>query len=469
MARAELIFVCQQCAQASAKWSGQCPSCSSWNTLVQENTLAPPGALKVSPKLSKKSELIFESLSGGAPPPARLVTGIEEFDRVVGGGLVPGSALLIAGDPGVGKSTLLLQVAAKASLEGLTIAYISGEEAIDQIRGRAQRLGLSQAQVSLASETGLRPILDAIKAHKPDIVIVDSIQTLWSDVIESAPGSVSQVRACSADLIRLSKSKSICLIMVGHVTKEGQIAGPRVVEHMVDAVLSFEGERGYSYRILRGVKNRFGATDEIGVFEMSDGGLKEVPNPSALFLGEHTGASSGSAVFAGIEGTRPVLVEIQALVSPSAYGTPRRAVVGWDSGRLAMILAVLEARCGIGFGQNDVYLNVAGGLKIAEPAADLAVALALCSALTDTAIPKNSVVFGEIALSGDIRGVGRTELRLKEAHKLGFDRAFIAQASALTSPSSHNDPAQSGMQITSFETLGEAIAALMVVDKSENS
>jgi DNA repair protein RadA/Sms len=343
---------------------------------------------------------------------------------VCGGGVVPGSAILLGGDPGVGKSTLLLQVAAHAARRGAACAYISGEEAIEQVRSRAQRMGLADAPVKLAAETALREILDGLKRERFDLVVIDSIQTLWSDAHEAAPGSVTQVRAAAGELVRLAKKRGVAVILVGHVTKEGTIAGPRVIEHMVDAVLAFEGERGYPFRILRGAKNRFGATDEIGVFEMGDAGLAEVKNPSALFLDTSGERAAGAAVFAGVEGSRPVLVEFQALVAPSAYGTPRRAVVGWDSGRLAMVLAVLEARCGLGLGDRDVYLNVAGGLRVVEPAADLAAAAALVSSALDQALPQDCVVFGEISLAGDVRSVSRMDARLKEAAKLGFRRAL---------------------------------------------
>lgn len=355
----------------------------------------------------------------------RHLTGIGEFDRVTGGGLVPGSALLIGGDPGIGKSTVLLQVT--AALSGTArCAYISGEEAIDQMRLRADRLGLRGARVDLAAATSVRDIATSLDTpNGPEIVVVDSVQTLYLDALESAPGTVSQVRASAQELIRLAKRRGFVLLLVGHVTKEGMIAGPRVLEHMVDTVLYFEGERGHQFRILRAVKNRFGATDEIGVFEMTDGGLKEVVNPSALFLAERESDVSGACVFAGMEGSRPVLVEIQSLIAPSSLGTPRRAVVGWDSGRLAMIMAVLEARCGLSFGAADVYLNVAGGLRIGEPAADLAVAAALASSANDSAMPAETVVFGEIGLSGEVRAVARAGARLKEAAKLGFSRAIV--------------------------------------------
>ena len=377
---------------------------------------------------SAKGRVIeFAPLSGVSESPPRRISGIGEFDRVTGGGLVAGSALLIGGDPGIGKSTLLLQVTARLASGG-KCAYISGEEAIDQVRLRAQRLGLEKAPVDLASATSVRDILTTLEQNRYDVVVIDSIQTMYLDTLESAPGTVAQVRASAQELIRVAKKRGTCLLIVGHVTKEGQIAGPRVLEHMVDTVLYFEGDRGHSFRILRAVKNRFGATDEIGVFEMAQEGLQEVSNPSELFLAQRQQNVSGSAVFAGIEGTRPVLVEIQALVAPSPLGTPRRAVIGWDSGRLSMVLAVLEARCGVAIGPNDVYLNVAGGLKISEPAADLAVAAALVSALTGVPVPADMVVCGEIGLSGEVRAVSQIEQRLKEAGKLGFAHALVPAA-----------------------------------------
>jgi DNA repair protein RadA/Sms len=433
MARDGAAYICQTCGAVHTKWAGQCPACGAWNSLVEERTTAPPGGLAPS-KATKTRGLNFETLQSEDAALPRIVTGISEFDRVCGGGVAMGSAILLGGDPGVGKSTLLLQVCAAAAARGARCAYISGEEAVDQVRGRAGRMGLSDAPVKLAAETALRDIVDGLKREQFDLVVIDSIQTIWSDMHEAGPGSVTQVRAAACELVRLAKRRGVAVILVGHVTKDGAIAGPRVVEHMVDAVLSFEGERGYPFRILRAAKNRFGATDEIGVFEMGDAGLREVVNPSALFLNEGGQRAAGAAVFAGIEGSRPVLVEFQALVAPSAYGTPRRAVVGWDSGRLAMVLAVLEARCGLGFGQRDVYLNVAGGLRITEPAADLAAAAALASSALDTPLPQDCVVFGEVSLSGDIRPVSRMEGRLKEAAKLGFGRAFGPAAAAENSP-----------------------------------
>jgi DNA repair protein RadA/Sms len=361
-----------------------------------------------------------------------MATGIDELDRVTGGGIVPGSALLIGGEPGIGKSTLLLQLCASLAVRGRRTLYFSGEEAAAQVRLRAERLGLSSYPVLLASETNLANILATLSEdRRADLVVIDSIQTLWADQLDAAPGTVSQVRAATGSLIRYAKQSGAAMLLVGHVTKDGQIAGPKVVEHMVDTVLSFEGDRGHPFRILRAVKNRFGATDEIGVFEMAQAGLREVANPSELFLGDRDAKAPGAAVFAGVEGTRPLLVEIQALVAPSALGTPRRAVVGWDANRLSMVLAVLDARCGVSLAQHDVYLNVAGGLKITEPAADLAAAAALLSSLSGDALPSDCVYFGEISLSGAVRAAGHMTTRLKEAQKLGFKRATVPAAGDL--------------------------------------
>jgi DNA repair protein RadA/Sms len=426
MPRALNQFVCQSCGAAYPKWAGRCEACGGWNSLVEEAVAArAPKGLGT----GKARKLAFAGLEGGGDAPPRRLTGIAEFDRVCGGGLVPGTALLIGGDPGIGKSTLLLQIVAALasgkSGQALACLYVSGEESLDQVRLRATRLAVGGAPVMLAAATSTRDIAASLGAKDaPQIVVIDSIQTLYVDTIEAAPGTVSQVRASAQELIRLAKERGFTLFLVGHVTKEGMIAGPRVLEHMVDTVLYFEGDRGHQFRIMRAVKNRFGPTDEIGVFEMTDHGLAEVPNPSTLFLAERQSPVSGTAVFAGMEGTRPVLVEIEALVAPSMLGTPRRAVVGWDGNRLAMILAVLEARCGIAIGARDVYLNVAGGLRIAEPAADLAVAAALLSALSQEPVPDKTVVFGEIGLSGEVRPVGQAEARLREAAKLGFANAF---------------------------------------------
>lgn len=424
MAKASVQYVCQTCGATSPRWAGHCDACGQWNTFQQEAASDPLPKGHTGGKGGRT--IRFVGLDGDGALPPRMPTGMAELDRVTGGGLVPGSVLLVGGDPGIGKSTLMLQVSAALAMGNQRCLYISGEEAVEQVRLRAGRLGLAKAPVGLASVTALRDILATLEdGSPPDVVIIDSIQTMYLDTLDSAPGTVSQVRTGSHELIRTAKKRGFVLFLVGHVTKDGQLAGPRVMEHMVDCVLYFEGERGHPFRILRAVKNRFGATDEIGVFEMSDRGLVEVPNPSALFLAERRGNVTGSCVFAGVEGSRPMLVEIQALVSSSGPGTPRRAVVGWDSGRLSMILAVLEARCGISLAGNDVYLNVAGGLRINEPAADLAVATALLSAHLGVAAPADMVIFGEIGLSGEIRPVSHRDLRLKEAAKLGFAQALL--------------------------------------------
>ena len=417
-------FVCASCGATYAKWAGRCDACGEWNSIQEEVPLA-SGPAKKSLGAARGKSIKLTDLSTTEAPLTRALFGIGELDRVCGGGLVPASVTLVGGDPGIGKSTLLLQAAATFSASGKPTIYVSGEEATTQIRMRASRLGLSKAPVRLAAETNLRNILTTLETEKPELAIIDSIQTMWADHVESAPGSVAQVRACAHELTTFAKRHGVSVILVGHVTKEGQIAGPRVVEHMVDTVLYFEGERGHQFRILRAVKNRFGPADEIGVFEMTGAGLSEVSNPSALFLSERDNPASGAVVYAGMEGTRPLLVELQALVAPSPLSNPRRTVVGWDSGRLSMILAVLEARLGISFAGLDVYLNVAGGMKISEPAADLAVAAALLSAREDTALPAETVVFGEISLSGAVRPAAQTDSRLREAEKLGFLKAHL--------------------------------------------
>jgi DNA repair protein RadA/Sms len=422
VAKPVVKFICSACGADFPKWVGKCEVCGGWNTLEETVAIkATPGGMKPAGKAGK---IEFFGLAGVNPPPPRVPTTIAEFDRVLGGGLVPASVVLVGGDPGIGKSTLLLQAGAALGHAGRRVLYISGEESIDQIRLRALRLGLTKAPMDLAAATQLGDILASF-AQFPDasLVVIDSIQTMWTDGVDSAPGSVTQVRAAAFELIRAAKTQGFALMLVGHVTKEGNLAGPRVLEHMVDVVLHFEGDRGHQFRILRGVKNRFGATDEIGVFEMTGAGLAEVANPSALFLAERRGNVSGSAVFAGLEGSRPVLVEIQVLLAPNPGGSPRRSVIGWDSGRLAMLLAVLETRCGLKLAMNDVYLNVAGGLRVTEPAADLAVAAALISALSDVPTDPGMVFFGEIGLSGELRAVAQAELRLKEAAKLGFAQA----------------------------------------------
>jgi DNA repair protein RadA/Sms len=429
MSKSSASFTCAACGASYRKWAGKCEACGQWNTIHEEAPLSQgPGAKALTAR--GKAVPLTDLATEEAPPP-RISSGIGEFDRVLGGGLVPASAILVGGDPGIGKSTLLLQAAASFARAGARVAYVSGEEAAAQVRLRAQRLGLAEAPVKLATETALRDILTTLDAERPDLAIIDSIQTMWLDTVDSAPGSVGQVRAAAHELVTFAKRRGVAVVLVGHVTKEGQIAGPRVVEHMVDTVLYFEGERGHQFRILRAVKNRFGPADEIGVFEMTGAGLAEVANPSALFLSARDAPAPGSAVFAGIEGTRPVLTEIQALVAPAPPGNPRRTVVGLDSGRLSTILAVLDARCGISFAGLDVFLNVAGGLRVSEPAADLAVAAALLSAREDVALPPDMVFFGEISLSGALRPVSQTENRLKEAQKLGFSQAVVPARSRL--------------------------------------
>lgn len=416
--------ICQSCGTVHTRWAGQCTGCNAWDTLVEETT--PQSFTKIK-KSAKRNVIELVPLKSEGAKVQHSPTGIGELDRVLGGGLVTGSAILLGGDPGIGKSTLLLQAAAALSKKAATCLYVTGEESVDQVRLRAQRLGLGDAPVQIAAATSVVDILETLSTVKADglkILIIDSIQTMYVESVESTPGTVTQLRTASHELITAAKKSGTVLVLVGHVTKDGQIAGPKVLEHMVDTVLYFEGERGHPFRIIRAVKNRFGAANEIGVFEMTEQGLSEVANPSALFLSERDGRLPGSAVFAGMEGTRPMLLEVQALITPSYMTTPRRAVVGWDQNRLAMLLAVLQARAGFQFGDKEVYLNVAGGLRINEPAADLAVAAALISALKNRPLPPETIIFGEIGLSGEVRQVSQSEARLKEAEKLGFTKAL---------------------------------------------
>ena len=449
MSKRNLNFICQNCGAAAPRWQGKCEACGEWNTLAEEGAERPAGPGR---KAGKGRLFALEPLTGEAHEAPRLASGVAELDRVTGGGFVRGSVLLMAGDPGIGKSTLLLQATAAMARGGHRAVYISGEEAVAQVRLRAERLSLSDAAVQLAAETSVEDIIATMSEGKtPRLIVIDSIQTMWTELVESAPGTVTQVRGSAQALIRYAKRSGAAIILVGHVTKDGQIAGPRVVEHMVDAVLSFEGEGSHQFRILRAVKNRFGPTDEIGVFEMTGSGLREVANPSELFLSARDLGSPGTAVFAGMEGTRPLLVEIQALVAPTSLGTPRRAVVGWDPSRLSMVLAVLEAHCGVKLGGHDVYLNVAGGLRIQEPAADLAAAAALVSSLANSALPADAVYFGEVSLSGAIRPVAQGPARLKEAAKLGFTRAVIPDAPRA-------DIAEPGLKITDVASLSSLVA-----------
>ncbi|HEY6383574.1 MAG TPA: DNA repair protein RadA [Pseudolabrys sp.] len=450
MSKRNLSFVCQNCGAAFSRWQGKCEACGEWNTLSEEGGDRPGGGLGRKPGRGRLFAL--EALAGEAHDAPRLPCGIGELDRVTGGGFVRGSVLLVGGDPGIGKSTLLIQATAAMARAGHRTVYISGEEAVAQVRLRAERLGLRDCNVELAAETAVEDIIATLsEGTRPRLVVIDSIQTMWTDLVESAPGTVTQVRGAAQALIRFAKKSGAAVILVGHVTKDGQIAGPRVVEHMVDAVLAFEGEGSHQFRILRAVKNRFGPTDEIGVFEMTGAGLHEVANPSELFLSERDLGQPGTAVFAGVEGTRPLLVEIQALVAPTSLGTPRRAVVGWDPNRLSMVLAVLEAHCGVRLGGHDVYLNVAGGMRIQEPAGDLAAAAALVSSLANAPLPSDAVYFGEVSLSGAVRPVAQAASRLKEAAKLGFKGAVVPEAG-------RGERSEAGLTVSEVGSLASLVA-----------
>ncbi|MBN8940940.1 MAG: DNA repair protein RadA [Rhizobiales bacterium] len=457
MARNITSFVCQSCGASYGRWQGKCESCGAWNTIAEESVATTGvGGAPAKGGAKKGRTFALAGLDGVNDQAPRTETQVGELDRVFGGGLVKGSVILIGGDPGIGKSTLLIQASARLARMGHRVVYISGEEAVGQVRLRAERLGLTASPVELAAETNVEDIVATLsEGGTPRLVVIDSIQTMWTDKVESAPGTVSQVRSAAQVLIRYAKKSGAAVILVGHVTKDGQIAGPRVVEHMVDAVMSFEGEGGHHFRILRAVKNRFGPTDEIGVFEMTGKGLREVPNPSELFLAGRDLGAPGTAVFAGMEGTRPVLVEIQALVAPSTLGTPRRAVVGWDGARMSMVLAVLDAHCGVRLGSHDVYLNVAGGLRIAEPAADLAVAAALVSSLTGAVLPADAVYFGEVSLSGAVRPVAQAAARLKEAKKLGFTKAVVPEVAR----GETGEPGLGTQSVNNLSTLVADIAA----------
>src|ERR1700746_1548594 len=452
MARRAPSFVCQNCGAVYGRWQGKCDACGEWNTIAEENSATTrPQMPGRAPRKGRRFAL--EARAGASHDAPRLASGIAEFDRVTGGGFVRGSVLLLGGDPGIGKSTLLIQVAAALARHGQRTIYISGEEAVAQVRLRAERLGLAGAEVELAAETSVEDIVATLgQRATPHLVIVDSIQTMWTDLVEAAPGTVTQVRASAQALMRFGKRSGAAVILVRHGTKDGQIAGPRVVEHMVDAVLSFEGEGSHQFRILRAIKNRFGPTDEIGVFEMTGGGLREIANPSELFLSERDLGSPRSAGFARVRGSPPLLVEIQALVAPTTLGTPRRAVVGWDQNRLSMVLAVLEAHCGVRLSGHDVYLNVAGGLRIQEPAADLAAAAALVSSFTEAPLPADAVYFGEISLSGAGRPVAQAATRLKEAQKLGFARAVVPDGVRA------EEDSEPGLSLKPMSTLASLVA-----------
>lgn len=422
MAKPKPRFVCQECGTEHPRWTGRCEGCGAWNSVVEEAPLALSPALARSSGKAKSAELV--SLAGVIDNAPRVGSGSAEFDRVLGGGFVPGSALLLGGDPGIGKSTLLLQAAAHVAPQ-LPVLYFSGEESAAQIQMRARRMGLDKAPLQLATTGNLETMIATLNTERPGFVIVDSIQTVHSDKTESAPGTVSQVRFAAHELTQAAKRSGAIVVFVGHVTKDGQIAGPRLLEHMVDTVMYFEGERGHPFRVLRAFKNRFGATNEIGVFEMVESGLRQVDNPSALFLSERPAEAPGSVVMAAIEGTRPVLIEVQALVSRSALAQPRRTTLGVDPNRLAMIAAVLDKHAGFTFGGHDIFLNITGGLRVTEPAADLAIAAALVSSLLERPIPAGKVIAGEVGLAGEVRSVSQLEPRLREAEKLGFTEAIV--------------------------------------------
>lgn len=415
------IFFCKECGNETSKWSGQCPACKAWNTLVEEpvtKMVKTSSAMGMFREPVKLEEIVLENES-------RMETGFGELDRVLGGGIVPGSLVLVGGDPGIGKSTLLLQVCRNLAIGQKKVLYISGEESLGQIKMRAERIGKVEGELKFLCETNLGLIDRVIESEKPDVVVIDSIQTMVNEDVTSAAGSVSQVRESTNVLMHIAKGRGIAIFIVGHVTKEGQVAGPRVLEHMVDTVLYFEGERSASYRILRGVKNRFGSTNEIGVFEMLPQGLGEVINPSEYLLSGRPEGASGAAVACLMEGTRPILLEVQALVTETAFGLPRRTAVGTDVNRVNLLMAVIEKRCRIMMNRYDAYINIAGGLRVAEPALDLAIVLALISSVKDRALDDSMVVFGEVGLAGEVRSVAMAEYRVREAEKLGFSRCIL--------------------------------------------
>ncbi len=423
----ETVFVCQECGYQASKWLGRCPDCREWQSFIEEKKLSPakkatgigmstpkPVALHLTPETEEE----------------RSCTNISELDRVLGGGVVPGSVILVGGDPGIGKSTLVLHMLAAIAARGDKVLYVSGEESVQQIKMRARRLNVQQPDIFLATESRVEAILDMAAAMKPSLLAIDSIQTLYSEDFPSAPGSVTQIRETAARLVSMAKNDNIPVVLIGHVTKDGAIAGPRVLEHMVDTVLYFEGDRGHVYRILRTVKNRYGSTNEIGVFEMKEEGLVEVANPSEIFLAERSLDVSGSVVLPSMEGSRPILVEVQALVSPTNFGTPRRTAIGADPQRLALLTAVLEKKAGLSLFQHDIFLNIAGGIRIDEPALDLGVVCAVASSLLDKAVPPSTVVCGEVGLAGEVRAVGQIEMRLNEAARLGFSRFILPRGNS---------------------------------------
>jgi DNA repair protein RadA/Sms len=446
MERTRTRYVCQTCGHESAKWMGRCPSCGEWNTLVEEPE-TPPGRAARRPPAEPISVADVAT-----PPERRLATGMGELDRVLGGGVVVGSAVLVGGDPGIGKSTLLLQLADRLARTEGRVLYVSAEESVRQTKLRAERLGAAAPGLLLLAENDVDAIVEAATRARPALLVVDSIQTVYRRDVASAPGSVAQVRECAGALVRLAKDEAIAVFIVGHVTKEGALAGPRVMEHLVDTVLAFEGDRHHAYRILRGSKNRFGSTNEVGVFEMGAAGLVEVPNPSAAFLAERPAAAPGSAVVCAVEGTRPLLVEVQALVSPTHFGMPRRTAAGVDYNRLLLLLAVLERRAGLQFASQDAYVSVAGGITVEEPAADLGIAVALASSLRNRPIAPDTVIIGEIGLAGEVRAVPHLGKRLAEAARLGFARALV--------PRGDGDATLGGMERIVVTRLDDALRLL---------
>ncbi len=453
MAKSRVRYVCQSCGATSPRWIGRCPECQQWETYVEETEAAPVPAKARGARSTSTSADIVSLADVVTSEEHRLTTGIGEFDRVLGGGIMAGSIILVGGDPGVGKSTLMAQMC--AGLEGRSILYVTGEESLRQIKMRADRLGVSNPGLRLMAETNLALIVAAIRDTSPDVAVVDSIQTTYHPEIESAPGSVAQVRECTAALMHLAKTSGTSIFVVGHVTKEGTIAGPKVLEHMVDTVLQFEGERTHLYRILRTAKNRYGSTNEIGVFEMGENGLVEVTNPSSVFLSERSFGASGSVIAATLEGTRPILVEAQALVAPSSYGVPQRTATGFDYKRLQMLLAVLEKRLGLGMGQYDVFVNIAGGVRIDDPAVDLAVACAIVSSFRDIPADSQTVVVGEVGLGGEIRTVAQVDQRVSEAAKLGF-KTFV-----LPSPNLKKLSPRDGIELCGVGVIAAAIDAVI--------
>ena len=444
------VYTCQQCGLQSPKWLGRCPDCGQWGGLVEETvTVSKSGRVAPAAGGTAPQRLHEVSVIGEE----RLCSGFGEFDRVLGGGTVPGSFILIGGDPGIGKSTLLLQAANHWAALG-PVLYVTAEESTRQVKLRAERLGVGATELFLLAENSLETVLARVRELKPAFLVIDSIQTVFTNALESAPGSVSQVRECAGKLMQLAKGEGVATFLVGHVTKDGAIAGPRMLEHMVDTVLYFEGDAGHPYRILRAVKNRFGSTNEIGVFEMKDIGLAEVPNPSELFLAERPQDAPGSVVVASIEGTRPILVELQALVSGTAFGNPRRTAMGIDANRVSLLVAVLEKKVGYTLLAQDIFLNVAGGVKLNEPAIDLGVVAALASSHLNRPVPARTVLFGEVGLAGEVRAVSRPELRVKEAARLGFDRCLLPAGNL-----KHLDRPK-GMELLGVKSADEAMGFL---------